>query len=103
MSLQVQDVLNALQQMQKSLECSICLELLKDPHSTKCNHQFCGQCIRKVLEKSSKSSKNKWYCPLCKTPVSKRSLTPNPTLSEIVAAVRNLQVAIQDDTGIPAG
>ena len=32
-----------------------------------------------------------------------RSLTPNPTLSEIVAAVRNLQVAIQDDTGIPAG
>ena len=31
-----------------------------------------SQCIRKVLEKSSKSSKNKWYCPLCKTPVSKR-------------------------------
>ena len=34
--------------------------------------KFNSQCIRKVLEKSSKSSKNKWYCPLCKTPVSKR-------------------------------
>jgi len=103
MSVKVKHVLDALQQMQKSLECSICLELLKDPHSTKCNHQFCGQCIRQVLEKSSKKSKNKWYCPLCKTPVSKRSLTPNPKLNEIVAAVRNLQGAVQDDTGIPTG
>lgn len=32
-----------------------------------------------------------------------RSLTPNPKLNEIVAAVRNLQGAIQDDTGIPTG
>ncbi|KAJ7370421.1 Breast cancer 1, early onset [Desmophyllum pertusum] len=103
MSTKVKDVLDALQQMQKSLECSICLELLKDPHSTNCNHQFCGQCIRQVLEKSSKKSKNKWYCPLCKTPVSKRSLTPNPKLNEIVAAVRNLQGAVQEDTGIPTG
>ncbi|XP_068715646.1 breast cancer type 1 susceptibility protein homolog isoform X2 [Montipora foliosa] len=103
MPVKVQDVLEALQQMQKSLECSICLELLKDPHSTKCNHQFCGKCIKQVLEKSSKKSKNKWYCPLCKTPVSKRSLTPNPKLSEIVEAVRNLQVAVQDDSGVPTG
>lgn len=32
-----------------------------------------------------------------------RSLTPNPKLNEIVAAVRNLQAAVQDDTGIPTG
>lgn len=32
-----------------------------------------------------------------------RSLTPNPKLNEIVAAVRNLQGAVQDDTGIPTG
>ena len=32
-----------------------------------------------------------------------RSLTPNPKLSEIVAAVRNLQGAVQDDTGVPTG
>ena len=32
-----------------------------------------------------------------------RSLTPNPQLNEIVAAVRNLQGAVQDDTGIPTG
>jgi len=32
-----------------------------------------------------------------------RSLTPNPKLNEIVAAVRNLQGAVQEDTGIPTG
>ena len=32
-----------------------------------------------------------------------RSLTPNPRLNEIAAAVRNLQGAIQEDTGIPTG
>ena len=32
-----------------------------------------------------------------------RSLTPNPKLSEIVEAVRNLQVAVQDDSGVPTG
>jgi len=32
-----------------------------------------------------------------------RSLTPNPKLNEIVAAVHNLQGAVQEDTGIPTG
>lgn len=32
-----------------------------------------------------------------------RSLTPNPKLNEIVAAVRNLREAVQADTGLPTG
>lgn len=32
-----------------------------------------------------------------------RSLTPNPKLNEIVAAVRSLQGAVQDDTGVSTG
>ncbi|EDO49384.1 predicted protein [Nematostella vectensis] len=97
----VDEVLNCLRQMQKNLECSICLELLRNPHSTKCNHQYCWDCINQVLEKSSKKSKNKWFCPLCKTPVTRRSLTPNPKLANIVAAVKNLQDAVTCDIETP--
>uniref|UniRef100_A0A8C8YVA7 Zinc finger C3HC4 RING-type domain-containing protein n=1 Tax=Prolemur simus TaxID=1328070 RepID=A0A8C8YVA7_PROSS len=37
----VQEVQNVLNAMQKILECPICLELIKEPVSTKCDHIFC--------------------------------------------------------------
>uniref|UniRef100_A0A4X1TRE2 Breast cancer type 1 susceptibility protein homolog n=1 Tax=Sus scrofa TaxID=9823 RepID=A0A4X1TRE2_PIG len=45
---EVQNVLNA---MQKILECPICLELIKEPVSTKCDHIFC-----KSLQESTRFS-----------------------------------------------
>ncbi|XP_069338739.1 breast cancer type 1 susceptibility protein isoform X46 [Eulemur rufifrons] len=47
----VQEVQNVLNAMQKILECPICLELIKEPVSTKCDHIFC-----KSLQESTRFS-----------------------------------------------
>ncbi|XP_028395989.1 breast cancer type 1 susceptibility protein homolog [Dendronephthya gigantea] len=86
--------------IKKSLQCSICLDLFNDPHSTRCNHQFCSCCIKKVVDERKEKNKEA-LCPLCKNPITKRSLTSNPRLREIVEVVRRLNLAFQEDAGIP--
>ncbi|XP_070565394.1 LOW QUALITY PROTEIN: breast cancer type 1 susceptibility protein homolog [Ptychodera flava] len=88
-------VQDTLCRMQKNLECPICLDLLKDPVSTRCDHQFCRFCILEVLNKKSSAP-----CPLCKKPITKRSLTEHCKLNEIVTAVRGVVSAVKDDTGM---
>ena len=38
------------------LQCSVCLELLRDPVTTPCGHDFCAGCLKKCNSKT---------CPLC--------------------------------------
>ncbi|XP_033111085.1 uncharacterized protein LOC117112136 isoform X2 [Anneissia japonica] len=78
----------------KNLECSVCLEMLQDPVSTKCGHQFCRFCILAVLQ-----TKPTAPCPLCKKAITKRGLTENKRLKEIVAAVGLVTTAIEEDSG----
>ncbi|OWF51886.1 Breast cancer type 1 susceptibility protein-like [Mizuhopecten yessoensis] len=67
---------------------------MKKPVSTKCGHQFCGFCLREFLK-----TKKSVPCPLCKEPVTKRSLVDRPHLSEIVDNVRSLVTAVELDIG----
>ncbi|XP_041477960.1 breast cancer type 1 susceptibility protein-like [Lytechinus variegatus] len=83
--------------MQKNLECSICLDLLQDPVSTKCDHQFCNFCVLALLQSSRKPSAR---CPLCKVIITKRSLTKNEQLDKIVKAVRSVITAVEEDSGL---
>ena len=41
-------------------ECPICLEFVKNIHITKCNHNFCGPCIKRWMETNES-------CPMCHT------------------------------------
>ncbi|XP_063425378.1 breast cancer type 1 susceptibility protein homolog [Mytilus trossulus] len=89
--IQVQELLGSIT---KNLECSICLELLNNPVSTNCDHPFCRFCILEFLEK-----KRSVPCPLCKAPITKRSLNERPQLNSMVEGVRSLIQAFQEDTG----
>ncbi|CAH1238812.1 BRCA1 [Branchiostoma lanceolatum] len=86
--------------MQKNLECPICLDLLKNPVSTRCDHQFCRFCILKAL-----TGKQSVSCPLCKAEVTKRclsttlSLQDNTQLQQIIRAVQSVTEAVYKDTG----
>ncbi|XP_021571899.1 breast cancer type 1 susceptibility protein, partial [Carlito syrichta] len=90
---EVQNVLNA---MQKILECPICLELIKEPVSTKCDHIFCKFCMLKLLRQKNGPSQ----CPLCKNAVTKRSLQESTRFSQLVEELLKIIHAFELDTGL---
>ncbi|KAM8817749.1 breast cancer type 1 susceptibility protein [Rhynchonycteris naso] len=90
---EVQNVLNA---MQKILECPICLELIKEPVSTKCDHIFCKFCMLKLLNEKKGPSQ----CPLCKNDITKRSLQESTRFSQLVEELLKIIHAFELDTGL---
>jgi hypothetical protein len=85
----------AFDRLGNELKCPICRELLDDPHSLPCNHQFCGGCIRMALSKACS-------CPICKAGCIPRSLTRNPLLANVVAQVKALQALVPQTAPPPS-
>ncbi|XP_078489871.1 uncharacterized protein LOC100186860 isoform X2 [Ciona intestinalis] len=77
-------VLHCLQQLQKVVECSICLETMTNPVQTKCNHSFCSHCIHKAM-----AERPSFKCPLCKTAINKR-LKKSSYLTEVISTLTTL-------------
>ncbi|XP_017602510.1 PREDICTED: breast cancer type 1 susceptibility protein homolog [Corvus brachyrhynchos] len=90
----VQNVLSA---MQKNLECPICLDVVQEPVSTKCDHIFCRFCMFKLI---SKKKKGVAECPLCKTEVTKRSLKENSRFKQLIEGLLETICAFELDTGV---
>ncbi|XP_009460193.1 PREDICTED: breast cancer type 1 susceptibility protein [Nipponia nippon] len=91
------DVQNVLSAMQKNLECPICLDVVKEPVSTKCDHIFCRFCMFKLL---SKKKTGVVQCPLCKTEVTKRSLKENSRFKQLIEGLLETIHAFELDTGV---
>ncbi|NXM46417.1 BRCA1 protein, partial [Gymnorhina tibicen] len=90
----VQNVLSA---MQKNLECPICLDVVQEPVSTKCDHIFCRFCMFKLI---SKKKKGVAECPLCKTEITKRSLKENSRFKQLIEGLLETIRAFELDTGV---
>ncbi|NXY08067.1 BRCA1 protein, partial [Pteruthius melanotis] len=90
----IQNVLSA---MQKNLECPICLDVVQEPVSTKCDHIFCRFCMFKLI---SKKKKGVAECPLCKTEVTKRSLKENSRFKQLIEGLLETIRAFELDTGV---
>ncbi|XP_072417656.1 breast cancer type 1 susceptibility protein homolog isoform X1 [Chiloscyllium punctatum] len=91
---EIEHVHKVLSLMLKNLECPICLELMKEPVSTKCDHQFCRFCILKLFNK-----KNTIPCPLCKNIITKRSLQESTRFKQLTEGIMKMIHAFQLDTG----
>ncbi|NXF34495.1 BRCA1 protein, partial [Nyctibius bracteatus] len=91
------DVQNVLSAMRKNLECPICLDVVEEPVSTKCDHIFCRFCMFKLL---SKKKKGVIQCPLCKTDVTKRSLKENSRFKQLIEGLLETIHAFELDTGL---
>ncbi|NXX43540.1 BRCA1 protein, partial [Tricholaema leucomelas] len=91
------DVQNVLLAMQKNLECAICLDMVKEPVSTKCDHIFCRLCMFKLF---SEKKKGVVECPLCKTEVTKRSLRENSRFKQLIEVLLETIHAFELDTGV---
>nr|XP_020828282.1 breast cancer type 1 susceptibility protein isoform X3 [Phascolarctos cinereus] len=91
----IEEVKNVLIGMQKILECPICLELIKEPVSTTCDHIFCKFCMLKLLSKKKGPSQ----CPLCKDNITKRSLRESTRFNQLVEGLLKTIQAFELDTG----
>ncbi|XP_070711752.1 E3 ubiquitin-protein ligase TRIM21-like [Pempheris klunzingeri] len=73
--------------------CSICLDVLTDPVTTPCGHNFCKTCITEHW-----NTNDRFLCPVCKEAFTTRpDLRVNTLLSEMVSQFR--QSAQQDASG----
>ncbi|XP_035203712.1 breast cancer type 1 susceptibility protein isoform X2 [Oxyura jamaicensis] len=93
----VGEVQNVLSAMRKNLECPICLDVVKEPVSTKCDHIFCRFCMYKLL---SKKKNGVVQCPLCKAEVTKRSLKENSRFKQLIEGLLEAIHAFELDTGV---
>uniref|UniRef100_UPI00398F1A4A breast cancer type 1 susceptibility protein homolog isoform X2 n=1 Tax=Pristiophorus japonicus TaxID=55135 RepID=UPI00398F1A4A len=93
--LEIERVHQVLSLMLKNLECPICLELMKEPISTKCDHQFCRFCMSKLFGKK----KGTVQCPLCKHALTKRSLQESTRFKQLMEGIMRTIHAFELDTG----
>ncbi|EGW13270.1 E3 ubiquitin-protein ligase TRIM31 [Cricetulus griseus] len=71
--------------LQEEVTCPICLEILQNPVTIDCGHNFCQQCIIQV----GKTTEN-LQCPLCKVTVSKDTFRPNKQLASLAETIRSM-------------
>ncbi|KAK9978607.1 hypothetical protein ABG768_020351 [Culter alburnus] len=62
---------------QDEFNCSVCLDLLKDPVTIPCGHSYCMSCITDYW--NQEDQKRIYRCPLCK-----QTFTPRPVLGRNV-------------------
>uniref|UniRef100_A0A3B4XWI1 RING-type domain-containing protein n=1 Tax=Seriola lalandi dorsalis TaxID=1841481 RepID=A0A3B4XWI1_SERLL len=82
---------------EEKLCCSICLDLLKDPVTIPCGHNYCKNCIKSFWEE--KCQKKRHSCPQCRQTFRSRPvLVKNTMLAELVEEVKKtgLQAAPAD-------
>ncbi|XP_021079341.1 E3 ubiquitin-protein ligase TRIM31 [Mesocricetus auratus] len=74
--------------LQEEVTCPICLEILQEPVTIDCGHNFCQECISQV----GKTTEN-LQCPLCKVTVSKNTFRPNKQLASLAETIRSMDPA----------
>ncbi|XP_026803908.3 E3 ubiquitin/ISG15 ligase TRIM25 isoform X2 [Pangasianodon hypophthalmus] len=74
-------------QTKDQYNCSVCLELMKDPATIPCGHSYCMSCIKAYWEQDEFSRPR---CPQCRHEFhTKPALNKNTMLAEILEKLRN--------------
>ncbi|XP_062400154.1 E3 ubiquitin-protein ligase TRIM47-like [Sardina pilchardus] len=80
----------AISQEEESFTCPVCLDLLNDPVTIPCGHNFCMRCIKGCWDQDPNGD---YSCPLCKHNFAPRPvLYKNPLIAEMVEKVRKTRI-----------
>ncbi|XP_034624188.1 RING finger protein 112-like [Trachemys scripta elegans] len=73
--------------LQEDVTCSICLDILEDPVSIECGHNFCRGCLS-----AHWSGVSAWesQCPECRAPCSRDRMIPDTRVKSLVEKIRDL-------------
>ncbi|XP_077327107.1 E3 ubiquitin/ISG15 ligase TRIM25-like [Lithobates pipiens] len=81
--------------LRAELECSICLNIYRDPVNLKCGHNFCRICIDRVLD--TQEGSGGYSCPECREKFQDRpALQRNITLRNIVENFLSAQPDVEE-------
>ena len=56
-----------IEEIENTLICSLCLEILKFPKTLPCTHSFCEGCLQTNVEIKTVDGRKGIHCPFCKT------------------------------------
>nr|XP_014349708.1 PREDICTED: E3 ubiquitin/ISG15 ligase TRIM25-like [Latimeria chalumnae] len=78
-------------ELEEELNCSICLNIYKNPILLSCGHNFCKDCVEKVWE--SQASKGTYSCPECRAEFRERPpLQRNLKLCNVIERLLSTQI-----------
>ncbi|XP_073473652.1 E3 ubiquitin/ISG15 ligase TRIM25-like [Aquarana catesbeiana] len=84
--------------LKENLECSVCLNIYTDPVTLRCGHNFCWDCISRVLDTQEEDLE--YSCPECREEFQERPvLQKNITLCKILETLQTTQ-GDKDKTGV---
>ncbi|XP_044868459.1 RING finger protein 112-like isoform X3 [Mauremys mutica] len=73
-----------MQRLREDVTCSICLDVLNDPVSIECGHNFCRGCLAAHWHMVSAWGSQ---CPECRAPCSRDRMTPDTRLRALVEKI----------------
>ncbi|XP_055988134.1 E3 ubiquitin-protein ligase TRIM38-like [Sorex fumeus] len=76
--------------LREEATCPICLELMTEPVSIDCGHNYCHLCIVELIgsQTSHTSSLRTFHCPQCRKPFKSDSIRPNKQLGNIIETIK---------------
>ncbi|XP_029768892.1 RING finger protein 112-like [Terrapene carolina triunguis] len=73
-----------MERLREDVTCSICLDVLEDPVSIECGHNFCQGCLMAHWHGVSVQG---YQCPECRAPCSRDRMTPDTRLRALVEKI----------------
>ncbi|CAM4684074.1 unnamed protein product [Lepidochelys kempii] len=76
--------IRGMEQLREDVTCSICLDVLKDPFSIECGHNFCRGCLSTHW---SQISAQEHRCPECRAPCSGDRMIPDTHVKNLAEKI----------------